>query len=359
MTLMLAGSWRHATMEKAYTVGFARHGWQVEPFATDPYFSSLIGRAEEKYLMPGLCLRQMNRDLLGMAKALQPEVIFIWRGTHLQAETLAALRRETRAVLVSYHTDDPFSPLYQGDAPLHWRRLWRYARRAIPLYDVHFVFRQHNAAEFRAAGARHIHLLRGHYVQGLHEPRALTPEEERQYGAEVVFIGYYEPVRLQYLKALVEAGVRVRLYGPAKTWTPHVGSLLGLVRPVFGEEYVRALCGAPLALCCFSRLNRDTHTTRVFEIPACGRVLVSERTDEMRTLFEEGREAVYFSSPSELVDQVRRLLADPDGMARVARAGRARCLRDGHSAEERAAYVLNCLAADGFLAQAKAARHAV
>ena len=71
------------------------------------------------------------------------------------------------------------------------------------------------------------------------------------------------------------------------------------------------------------------------EIPAGGGFMLAERTDEHLRLFEEGREAAYFSSHNELVDKIRYYLANESERARIARAGYERCIRDGYSFDNR------------------------
>ena len=84
-----------------------------------------------------------------------------------------------------------------------------------------------------------------------------------------------------------------------------------------------------------SKLNRDTYTTRCFEIPACGSLLLSERTDDLRLMFREMEEAVFFSSPEELVEKALWLKSRPDEIERIAAAGMRRVQEDCHSAEGR------------------------
>jgi len=84
-----------------------------------------------------------------------------------------------------------------------------------------------------------------------------------------------------------------------------------------------------------SKLNNSTHTTRSFEIPACGALLLSERTNEMKELFEEDKEAVYFSDKEELVQKVQLLLKEPERRNAIAASGHRRCISDGHDVDSR------------------------
>jgi hypothetical protein len=95
------------------------------------------------------------------------------------------------------------------------------------------------------------------------------------------------------------------------------------------------IAAARAGLCFLSRLNRDSYTRRCFEIPACGTVLVSERTDDLAALFRDGDEAVLFSTREELVKKVRWLAADAGAARRIAAAGRERVHRDGHGVDGR------------------------
>lgn len=74
----------------------------------------------------------------------------------------------------------------------------------------------------------------------------------------------------------------------------------------------------------------DAFTTRSFEIPAAGAMLLAERTDEHRALFEEGREAEFFGDEEELRDKLRYYLGQEPARRRIAEAGRARALAQYH-----------------------------
>ena len=111
--------------------------------------------------------------------------------------------------------------------------------------------------------------------------------------------------------------------------------------PAYGDDYVKALQGGKVCLVFLSKLNRDTYTRRCFEIPACGRVMLAERTTDLQKMFKEDEEACFFSTNDELVKKVRWLLDNPDARQRIADAGRQRVWVDGHDVMSRAGEFLN------------------
>ena len=347
MKILFAGAFQYWVYEEACARALERFGVSVERFSWSAYFSGIVGRAQSKHVFYGPAMYRLNRDLLARAVAYRPDALFVWRGTHILPRTLRAIRERTGAVLVSYNNDDPFGPQAHGNVPFHHRWLWKYYLKAVPDYDLHLVFRELNVPEIKAAGAREAQVLLPYFVPEIHHPVTLTPEERVKYGCEAVFVGHYEPDdRVACLQALVDAGVRVKLFG-GTTWTPQVlgplAQYFGKVEAVLGLEYAKALCGAQMCLCFISKLNRDTYTTRCFEIPACGRLMLSERTADLPRLFQEDQEAVYFSSPAELVRRALWLREHPDRLEEIALAGYRRVLADNHSVEGRMQQVLEIL----------------
>lgn len=67
---------------------------------------------------------------------------------------------------------------------------------------------------------------------------------------------------------------------------------------------------------------------RVFDVPACGAFLLTDRQEALEELFVPGEEVIAFKEPGELPDLVRHYLARPEERARVARRGRERVLAE-------------------------------
>jgi hypothetical protein len=276
----------------------------------------------------GLEERRFRRGFLSRVRNARPELVWIDKGLLLDRETLEEARSSSGAVLTHFNPDDPFGEFGSG---------WDTFIEAIPAYDVHFVPRPQNLQEYRSRGARCV--LEGDwgYDPNLHRPVALSAEDRRIYGTDVGFVGSWARARGQSLARLAAAGVAVTIRGDGwkgrESWSelaPHHRGPAAM-----GEEYVKVLCGMEIALNFLRRENRDTHTTRSYEIPACGVFMLADRTPKHLELFEEGTEAEFFESDEELLDKIRRYLKEPERRRRVASAGRDRCLRSGYSYPER------------------------
>lgn len=242
---------------------------------------------------------------------------------------------------VSCNNDDPFGPKAHGSVPWHHHFLWHWYLKCLPVFDVNFFYRKINCAEAMAYGAKHAEVLLPYFLPWQDRPVELTDDERKRYKTDVVFVGHYEPDgREGKIRALASTGLKVKLWG-GHYWSRNVlGDLYNELAPIVpaeGEEYAKALCGAKVCLCFLSKLNRDTYTRRCFEIPACGKVMLAERTDDLVRFFKEDEEACFFSSTEELVRKTQWLVDNPDIRERIARAGWRRVWADGHDVGSRAA----------------------
>jgi hypothetical protein len=265
-----------------------------------------------------------------MAAEVRPDFVFIYRGTHVTPQTVRNIKSLLPgAVVAGYNNDDPFGP---GQP----RLLWRHFLNCLPLYDLTFAYRRHNVAEFEARGARRVRLLRSWFMPERNHPVTLLDADRARFASDVVFVGHYEADgRLEYLEDVVRQGYRLRLFGPGYDWDPVIARSRWLkdqvpVQLVWGEDYNKALGGAKVALCFFSRLNRDTYTRRCFEIPATGTMMLSEYSDDAASLYAPGREADFFRDKEELAAKLERYVKDEALRARVAAGGLQRVWADGH-----------------------------
>jgi len=212
---------------------------------------------------------------------------------------------------------------------LSGKSYWRLYKESIPFYDLHLAYRNSDVAHL--GKDTNSYVLHPHNMPWLH--RVLPENELAGWESDICFLGHFEPdrrkIELDTLMKRVPA--HYRLHG--SLWKENSKGMAwqGMdTKELQGEDYVRALNATKIALVFFSTWNADTFTRRVFEIPACGSMMLSQRTETMQGLYIEDKEAVYFGSADELVDKARFYLTHEDARKRIAEAGRLRCLSSGY-----------------------------
>ena len=225
--------------------------------------------------------------------------------------------------VLCYTIDDPFG----GRDPRRWRQFFR----ALPEYDLLVVVRACNLREAYERGARNVLRVFMSADEIAHAPRQLTDDERRQWQSEVVFVGTAFPERGPFLADLVRLGVPLTIYGNRYQRLPQWPALRPHWRPAntgSDTDYAKAISAAKVCLGLLSKGNRDEHTTRSMEIPSLGGLLCAERTPEHLALYEEDREAVFWSTSEECASKCLDLLSDAKRREAIATAGRQRYLRN-------------------------------
>lgn len=344
MRVLIVGDWHSELHEQAVFDGLRKLGHEVVAFSWFQYFvpihgkwtklDSIIKRVQNKYLV-GPLLWKINRDMLAEVVRFQPELVFIYRGTHIYPSSVQEIREiAPGAIVVGYNNDDPF-------APSQFHRLFKHFLAGIPQYDMLLAYRHQNLDDFYRAGARRVQLMRSWFVPERNFPVRLAADDKGKFDCDVVFVGHHEnDGRVELLEEIVRRGWCVRLFGPGYDWDPVIRNSTELsalipVRLVWGNDYNKALCGAKIALCFFSKLNRDTYTRRCFEIPASGAMLLSEYSNDLATLYQEGKDAEFFRNKEELLQKLEYYLTHDTQREAIAASGTQRVNVDGHDVVSR------------------------
>lgn len=306
-----------------------------------------IQRQIQRRIHRGSVVDAINDTVLTAAQQLRPELVWADKQEFLRIETLGELRR-LGARLVSF-TPDPYFYLSWKRTPL--------MDAAISEFDVLVYCKSYEKADYEALNQQTIYMPLG-YCDETHRP---LPSKDPNWRCDVGFLGGWEPRREQYLAPLAEAGMDMKIWGgywdflQDGRWTFRrqiiMNQLAGGVsfqihqdptlanswqgREVYGDDYARALSGSRIGLGFLRKVCPDQHTTRTFEIPACGSMLLADRTDEHQEFFEEGKEAEFFGEEAELKEKVKFYTANESARTQISEAGRQRCQRDGYSYLER------------------------
>jgi spore maturation protein CgeB len=230
--------------------------------------------------------------------------------------------------VVNYATDDPFND----------RNADGWLRAAIPEYDVYACTKRAIITDVRAAGCDRTPFVKFAYNPDLHFPeQAASRLETDAFESDVAFVGTADPDRLPYLDALLSiGGLRLALYGAY--WNRHPERFRRLAKgEANGRDYRLALSGTKIALGLLRAANRDGHTMRTFEIPACGAFLCAQRTEEHEEIFNDGAQAVFFNDPDDLKTKVVRYLSDDVGRRLISQSGFQAVVGGSHTYADRIA----------------------
>lgn len=347
MKILVCGDWHADLHEEIVYTSFFELGNQVYRFKWHQYFSKNgnffcnFSKKIQNKIIFGPLIYELNNDFLQSVITHQPNVIFIYRGTHILPKTLVNIKLlYPNIIIVGYNNDDPFSKK-------HSIFLWRLFKRTVKFYDIFFSYRHRNIDEYIKIGAKNVYLLRSWFQKSRNYPISdINSNQTRKFKYDVSFIGHYEnDGRINFLEEIVSRGFNLKLLGPG--WNNEIRkSILKNQYPVsfvWGEQYNEALCNSKIALCFLSKLNRDTYTRRCFEIPASGTFMLSEYSSDLSTLFIEGKEVEFFRNKQELISKINFYLKNDSAREKIAKAGYLKVIADGHDAISRMKYVLDII----------------
>ena len=268
----------------------------------------------------------INAKLLKLLTSKEFDLIWIDKGNIISKNTLNKIRiLQPKAKLVHYMIDDFMNPNHKT----------KQIMETINSYDLYVVNRKVNVTELKNLGCENPYFIFMSYESKFHYPRQISNEDIKRLGGDVGFIGTFEKERADSICFLVNNDINVRVFGNGwdhlKNYSP---KLLVEGHGLYNEDFCKAMQCFKINLGFLRKKSRDYHTTRSTEIPACGGFMLAERTEEHLSLFEEGKEAAYFSSNEELLEKCKYYLLHDDERKTIAEAGRERCEISGYSNKE-------------------------
>ncbi len=343
--ILIVADWHGEIYAQAFFNGFKSLGYDTFKFSWKEYyhnyqyasryttdsnkFRSLYYRLQNKFLI-GPTIWNINRDLLKKCEEINPNLVFIYRGTHLYPSTI----QKINCKVFGYNNDDPFSSSYP-------KYFWRHYKNSIKYYDHIFSYRRKNIEDYKAIGYSDNSLLCSYFLKNKNffiEDLAIN-----EYKCDVIFIGHFEDDgRDEAIKLLLENNINIKLYGTLWEKSKYYDYFMKEfkeIKPLY-DDYNIALNSAKIALVFLSKLNNDTYTRRCFEIPATKTMMMSEYTDDLNSIYEEGQEAEYFRNKEELFEKIQYFLKNEIKIQEIGESGYARLINDGHEVKDRCEEIL-------------------
>jgi spore maturation protein CgeB len=324
----------------------------LEPWKRAPWATRQLQRRTHR----GSVVNEINETILKTAREFKPFLVWADKQEYLRAETIEDLRKVGARTI--HFTPDPYFSL-------DWKRT-RLMDEAMGAFDALIYCKSYEHAQYESVGKPVVYMPLG-YCDEVHRP---LPSDDVRWKCTVGFLGGWEPRREQLLHAVTAAGIDLKIWGGYweflrdGKWTPRrqiiLRQLAGKEKfrfhrdehlsrahqggEVYADDYARALTGSGIGLGFLRKVCPDQHTTRTFEIPACGSMLLADRTEEHQGFFEEGQEAEFFDSIDEMIDKLKFYTRNESARKRVADGGYQRCKQGGYAYVCRIAKVFRELA---------------
>ena len=264
---------------------------------------------------------------------------------HLLGEILLARVRDFRPDLVFFLAQAPVDPkllrLLKSEGPLlaYWFvedfQVFPYWRDLAPEVDVFFTLqREPFLGELAKRGQKNAAFLPLAADPEIYRPLNLTPEEKRQFGAAVAFVGAGYRNRREFFPGLLDFDFKI--WG--SDWSPN--SPLG---PFIQNQGARVSEEEAVKIFNASRINLNLHSSpyhlginpegdylnpRTFDLAAAGAFQLVDPRLQLPEFFRPEEEVVTFHDLTEARGKIAFFLAHEEERLRVAQAGRERCLRD-------------------------------
>lgn len=309
--------------------------FDFSPFHARLYNS--LGVWAVRKVLPRLFLRDFNKAFVRAVQESRPDIVYVDKGILFTERSLLRARdvrsaNGLRPVFLHFHPDDAFgSMIYSG-----------LYETTLQHYDCHFTPYRWVLEEHVARGARRVESWPFGFYPPIHAPVPAGDAPAADLSVDVAFIGRWERTRAAELEALARHGVGLGVWGTLWKKLARRSALRRFVRwrSAVGRELAAVASLSKISLGFLSETNRNGHTSRTFEIPACGGFMLAQRSDGQREFFEEGVEMECFGSSEELHDKVAWYLAHEAAREKIRAAGRQRCLRSNYSYHDRFRFVL-------------------
>ena len=257
----------------------------------------------------GPLINNINKYIVAVLKEETYDLIWVDKAVFITPKTTDLLRSRTKKLI--HFTPDPAFTFHKS----------RLFLKSLPNYDFLVTTKSYELEHYYKyiKTEKVLYATQG-FDAKLHKPSKHPFSKKEGF----VFIGHYEDQRAVVLQKLLQNDIKITLAGIK--WNHFARkhqdnpNLTYLGDGVYGEDYVKTLQNAKMAWGALSKWVSELHTTRTFEIPACGTALVTERNTETQLFFNDD-EVVFYISDDELVDKVIYYMSHNEALEQISDKG--------------------------------------
>ena len=288
---------------------FEKIGYDTEIFNWTGYLYTergitLKNRILNRIMMPVIAAK-INRDLINSVKENKYDLILVNNGWHLTGETVDILKKYAKKVVL-WSTDELYNKVFASFIHVE----------SYPKYDCVFSQRKHLFDSYLSKGIKRVEFLSLFYYPE-HYPVVLEKDKDF-WGSDIAFMGTWSKEREKMIESL--EGLNVKIWGAQ--WNRSSNSFKKKFtitnKIAWLEDMSKVVSSTKIIVDSLTKGQTDKVNMKNYQIPACGGVLLTNRTDVAQELFEENKEALYYDSLKELREKCEYYLLNEDQRKMIA-----------------------------------------
>ena len=244
---------------------------------------------------------------MAQIKSLKPDILYCHDLSFFPKSALNELKRHVRLIVgqIAYHL--PPRSFLQG-------------------YDHILTSFPHFVPQIAAGG------ISSEYFRLGFDPRVVGLFEGVSRDIDVSFVGGLGRSHKDAVPLLerLSRETPIRIFGYGAEDLPASSPILRRYeKEVWGLEMYRVLARSKITVNRHIGIAQNyANNMRLYEATGMGALLLTDKKDNLKDLFEPGQEVETYSDPEEAVEKIDALLRHPERLAKIAAAGMARTLRE-------------------------------
>ena len=294
--------------------------WSFDVIDTDIPFvqqNSLFRSLGFRYKV-GPVIKAVNRYILQNLQLDHYDLVWVDKGVYLNQKTMSDLRGRA-GKLVHYTPDTAF---------LGNKSSLFYA--SVNTYDYVVTTKDFEVSYYKTLvpESKVIATTQG-FDSEIHKPLVSFDKKENK----VAFAGLCEPSREAVIQELINNKIKVALAG--FKWEKFVKEnkdnpfLEFEGTALWDVKYSRFISSSLFSIGLLSKRFPEMHTTRTFEIPACGTALLTEQNVETGSFFSE-QEVIFYSGVGDLVEKIRYFQNNLEQLEQITLNGYNKVTKEGY-----------------------------
>ena len=242
---------------------------------------------------------KMNELLLEKIKTEKPDFVFFWLiSDEFSINTILKIKEispNTRTI--NFFGDDD-------------ERFENYTRYLAKIFDYGLIHPQLLMDVYKKENLNNVFL-----TCGINTDNFKAINIEKKY--DVTFVGTPKKDRYDFIKYLIEKGIKVNIFGAGWSKYPDLKKVYG--GQLSSENLVKVINQSKINLCFSQNYQKGPHLKgRIFEVCGCKSFILCEYAPIVKDFFKQDREIVFFKDNKDLLNKVRYYLNSNDKRNKIA-----------------------------------------